>query len=75
MEYSKMESRSSKCFHNFTDMSICMLNGSPCDDGYNSKPCECFLDKASRPSPDHIFDLKTGKWKLRNKQISVTSVE
>ena len=70
-----MESRSSKCFHNFQDLSICMLNGAPCDDGYNDKPCECFIDKDTRPSPNHVFDIKTGQWKLRDKPISVTSVE
>lgn len=52
-----------------------MLNGSPCDDGYNGKNCESYINANERPSPDHVFNMQTGKWQLRpNKQPTITQV-
>lgn len=61
-----MDSRMGSCYHHCDPMMICMLNGCPCDDGYEDKPCDCFLDETERPSKDHVFDLTTGQWKLKD---------
>lgn len=66
-------SKANTCYHSFEYGMICMLNGCPCDDGYNGKECKSYIDKNDRPSPDHVFDLKTGEWKLRNGKIPTVS--
>ena len=61
-------SRRSDCYHWFEDMGVCSIDGLPCDDGFCGVECGCFLDKSGRPSDDHVFDLHTGKWVLKDER-------
>ena len=56
------------CYHWFGDMNICSLNGCPCDDLIDGQDCECYIDKSERPSENHVFDLHTGTWKLKDEK-------
>lgn len=63
--------RSADCYHHCDKMSVCNINGCPCDDGIDGRMCECFLDRSERPSEKHRFDLGTGEWK-RTYTVRVT---
>jgi len=50
------------CFHDF--QMCCMLNGSPCDDGFNGIMCDCFIPR------------KTGKKKIaEGKRFSMSEMK
>lgn len=68
--------RHANCYHHWDEMSMCSINGCPCDDGIGGRTCECFLDRSERPSEKHRFDLGTGKWKRTyTVRVTVTASE
>ena len=60
--------RLTQCYHDMNFADVCALTGGPCFDGFNGIPCEDFLDKKSKPSPNHVFDISTKTWKLKENQ-------
>jgi len=58
--------RHANCYHWRKETGTCSLNGCPCDDIIDGQDCECYIDESERPSENHVFDLHTRTWKLKD---------
>jgi len=61
--------RSKKCLHWLTNPGVCAYDGGPCCDGDFGNLCECFVDRTTRPSENHVFDLMNGEWILKKENV------